>query len=326
MLERERQPARLRVDAQPGRLAVPVRERDVEHLHVHLADVAANPLLEHVDQETPVLLTRHRAAGHPLAFLHVQGPVAPRRPRHRPVVGGLHDPLDDRDELHEARAALVAEEPVHLAAVVGVGGMDRRQRVPVDSRVLQMREPLHHLVERALAALVHPVGVVQLPRPVDRDPDQDVVLLEERRPFLVQQCPVRLDRVDGPLPRLQIPLRELDRAAEELDPHQRRLTALPGDHHLRHPRVRLDQLPNICLQQLVRHPEPRARIQHLLRQEEAVGAVEIAHRTRRLRQQMKRRRRGGERVRVECRLTHGPRPILRVRSSGASPLQDDAGA
>ena len=56
MLERERAAAGLGVDAQAGRLADPVRERDVEHLHVHLADVAAHPLLEDVDQEAAVLL------------------------------------------------------------------------------------------------------------------------------------------------------------------------------------------------------------------------------------------------------------------------------
>ena len=53
--------------------------------------------------------------------------------------------------------------------------------------VAQVLEAAHHLVERALAALVHAVGVVQLARPVDRDPDEEVVLPEERRPLLVEQ-------------------------------------------------------------------------------------------------------------------------------------------
>ena len=201
MLEREREPARLRVDAEAGRLADPVRERDVEHLHVDRADVAAHPLVEDVDQEAAVLLAGHRAVGHELALLHVERPVAPRRPRHGPVRVRLGDPLDDRDELDEAGAALVAEEAVDLAAVVGVRGVDRRQRVPVDLRVAQVAEPAHHLVERALAALVHAVGVVQLARPVDRDADEEVVLAEERRPLLVEQRAVRLDRVRGPLAR-----------------------------------------------------------------------------------------------------------------------------
>ena len=44
-------PARLRVDAETRRLADPVREGDVEHLHVHRPDVAPNPFLEDVDEE-----------------------------------------------------------------------------------------------------------------------------------------------------------------------------------------------------------------------------------------------------------------------------------
>ena len=76
---------------------------------------------------------------------------------------------------------LVAEEAVDLAAAVAVRGVHRGQRrstsTPARAQVL---EPAHHLVEGALAALVHAVGVVQLARPVDRDPDEEVVLLEER--------------------------------------------------------------------------------------------------------------------------------------------------
>ena len=160
MLEREREPARLRVHAEARRLADPVRERDVEHLHVDLADVASHPLLEHVDQEAAVLLGGDRAAGDAVALLHVERPVAPGRPRHGSVFVRLGDALDDRDELDEPRAALVAEEAVDLAAVVAVRGVDGRQRVPLDARRLQVLEAAHHLVERALAALVHPVGVV----------------------------------------------------------------------------------------------------------------------------------------------------------------------
>ena len=115
-------------------------------------------------------------------------------------------------------AALVAQEAVDLAAVVAVRGVDGRERVPLDARRLQELEAADHLVERAAAALVDPVGVVQLARPVDRDPDQEVVLLEERRPLLVEQRAVGLDRVDGPLAGLEVPVRELDRAAEELEP------------------------------------------------------------------------------------------------------------
>ena len=87
VLEREREPARLGVHAEPGRLADPVRERDVEHLDVDLADVAPHPFLEDVDQEAAVLLGADRPVRDLRAFLQVQGPVAPRRLRRAVLLG-----------------------------------------------------------------------------------------------------------------------------------------------------------------------------------------------------------------------------------------------
>ena len=55
--------------AEARRLAVPVRQRDVEHLHEDLADVAPHPLLEHADQERAVLLRRDGAVGDEAALL-----------------------------------------------------------------------------------------------------------------------------------------------------------------------------------------------------------------------------------------------------------------
>ena len=107
VLERERSPTSLGMDAEAGWLADPVRERDVEHLHVDLADVPPDPFLEHVDEEPAVLLRRDRAIGDVRPLLHVEGPVAPRGPR-RTVLGLLGRPLDDRDELDEPRLALIA--------------------------------------------------------------------------------------------------------------------------------------------------------------------------------------------------------------------------
>ena len=72
--------------------------------------------------------------------------------------------------------------------------------------------------------------------------------------------------------------------------HQRRLATLPRDLHDRDARVGLDQLTDVGLEQLIRHPEAAARIQHLLGEEEAVGAVEVANGAGRLREQVKGRR------------------------------------
>ena len=74
---------------------------------------------------------------------------------------------------------------------------------------------------------------------------------------------------------------------------------LPGDPTAMMVDQSLDELADIRLEQIVRHPETASRIQHLLREEEAVGAVEVAHGARRLCEQVKRRRRVGNRRNLE---------------------------
>ena len=77
----------------------------------------------------------------------------------------------------------------------------------------------------------------------------------------------------------------LDRALEEVEAHERRLATLPADDDVR-ARLRLEQLADVGLEQLVGHPEAAARIEHLLREEEAVLAIEVADRAGRFGQQM----------------------------------------
>src|ERR1017187_5136384 len=83
---------------------------------------------------------------------------------------------------------LAADKPLpERAAVVAIDRMDRGQHVPLDRVALEHIQAPHHPVEGGLAALVDPVGVVHLPRAVDRDPDQELVVLQERTPFVIQQ-------------------------------------------------------------------------------------------------------------------------------------------
>src|SRR3954452_23046142 len=112
--------------------------------------------------------------------------------------------------------------------------------------------------------------------PVDRDPDQEVLVLEERGPLLVEERPVGLDRVRRPLAGLKTVFSQLDRAAEEIDAHEGRFPALPGDGDFGDAGVRLDQLLDVRIEQFARHAEPTTRIEHLLREEEAIRAVQVA--------------------------------------------------
>ena len=43
--------------------------------------------------------------------------------------------------------------------------------------------------------------------------------------------------------------------------------------------MRLDELLDVFFEKFVRHPEPASRIEHLLREEEAIRAIEITRRT-----------------------------------------------
>ena len=164
VLHRERQSARLAVHAHSRGLAHEVRERRVEHLHVHVADVVPHPVLEDVDQEPAVALGRHRALGHLTAGLNVQRAIAPRGPA---ILAPALQPLDHRDELHEPCATVVAEEAVDLATAPFVGGVNGRQHVVFHAAGAEMAESAHHLIEAAVPALRHPEGVVDLARTVD---------------------------------------------------------------------------------------------------------------------------------------------------------------
>ena len=175
--------------------------------------------------------------------------------------------------------------------MVLVGGVDRGEGVPLHAVLAQLREPAHDLVERGLAGLVAAVGVVQLARAVDAEADEEAVLGEEPRPVAVDLGAVGLDGVPHRHAGRRVALAQLHGAAEELEPHQRGLAALPGDLDLGRA-VRLDELADVELERLVAHARLRVRVQELLLEEEAVGAVEVARRAGRLGQQVERRREG----------------------------------
>ncbi len=236
-------------------------EHAVKGLHEHLADVAAHPLVEDCVQEAAVVLRLHAAPGY----------------RPRPAARGRRLDLDDRDELDEAGAELVAEEAVHLERVPGVGGVDRAQHVELGAVLLQAAGGRDDAVEDGSPAEVVPVGVVQLARPVDAEPDEVVVLGEERAPRVVEQDAVGLERALDRHARGHAALFGRARPPEEVETHQRRLAALPGQGHLRHP-LRPGGLRDVRFHDLVGHAEVASRVQGLLLEKEAVVTPKVAAR------------------------------------------------
>ena len=101
------------------------------------------------------------------------------------------------------------------------------------------------------------------------------MLLEERAPGVVEQQAVGLKRVLYGLAGAAVFLDERDGLLEELQLHQRRLAALPGDGHLGRA-VRFQQLADIGLERRARHPVLVVGIERFLREEETIRAIDVA--------------------------------------------------
>ncbi len=95
--------------------------------------------------------------------------------------------------------------------------------------LLQQPQPTHDLVEAWLAPFVHAVNVVQRPRAINADAQQEVVFGKKGGPFVVQQRAIGLHGVQEGHARPPVLLYQLHGAPVERQPHERRLAPLPGD-------------------------------------------------------------------------------------------------
>jgi len=77
----------------------------------------------------------------------------------------------------------------------------------------------HHQVEGALAAPIHPIGIMQLAGAVHAQSDEEIVLLEELAPRIVEQQSVGLEGVLHALPGPEVLLHQGDGMPEELQLH-----------------------------------------------------------------------------------------------------------
>jgi len=70
-----------------------------------------------------------------------------------------------------------------------------RQHVPGHPAPLQQVQAADHPVEGGLAALVHPVGIMQVAGSVDGDPDQESCSGKKGGPLVVEEVPLVCNRV-----------------------------------------------------------------------------------------------------------------------------------
>jgi hypothetical protein len=179
----------------------------------------------------------------------------------------------------------------------------RAEDVDLDLVRLEELVAAQHLGVRRSPLLVLAEGVVGLGGAVDAHADEEVVLAEELAPLVGEQRGVRLDGVLHHLAGAAVLLDECQGPTEEADPHQRRLAALPCDGDLG-PAVGVEELADVRLEHVIAHAEAVAGIQRLLREEEAVLAVEVADGPRRLGQDVEGGRSRPRAAEVHRRLGH----------------------
>ena len=292
VLDDQRVAARLAHRADARGHAAPLGQRRVEHLHERTSHVAHHPHVEHVAQEPPVTLGRHRPFGQPR-------PLAVGRDDQRAVKPGLvDDMLHGRQELHVPAVHRVAEEAVDLPATPLAQTVHHAQRIVLHAAALEHFDRPHHPLESGPAALRQAERVVNVLRPVERNPHQKIVPGKEVAPRLVDQRAVGLEDVLDLLA-IGVFLLEVHRLPVEIHPQQQRLAAVPAELHRRN-LVGLDILFHVKFQQLVAHHGLPAAVLHGLVEVVAIVAVEVARRTGRLEH-----RRKGDRTRLFLRVAEG---------------------
>ena len=273
VLDDQRVAARLAHRADARLHTAPLRQRGVEQLHETAPHVAYDPLIENIAQEMPVAFGRDRPAGQPRPF------VSGRDDQRTVVSRFVDDVFDGGQELHEAAVHLVAEEAVDLPAAPLAAPVHDAQRIEFHAAAPEHPDRPHHALEGRFAAPGQAEGVVDIPGPVEREADQEIVGGEEVAPRLVDQRTVGLQRILDPFA-VGVPALQLHRPAVEIQPQQQRLAAVPAELH-GIDLVGPDVLFYAELQQLVVHHGLAAAVLHRLVEVVAVVAVEVAGRARR---------------------------------------------
>ena len=158
-----------------------------------------------------------------------------------------------------------------------VGGVDGAEHVELDAVLLEKAGSSLDLVEHGSSGAVVAVRVVQLAGAVDAQADEHIVFRQEGRPLIVEKRTVGLDGALD-LPALgQGVAFDVERASEEVQPHERGLATLPRQGHERHA-LRVDGLANERLGDLIGHALVAARVERRLLEKEAVVAAQVTAR------------------------------------------------
>ena len=249
--------AELGCDAALRRQSHGLRDRRFEEVDVYLAVIAGVPEIPDLAQKRTPVVRVHRPVGHHRVWGAGLG-LRRADDRDRARIPALRSNvakdfrLDARDELHTMYTEFAGEKPVHVERMFGVLAVDHTQRVERHAVFLQQTRGGHHFGVGRWSALGDPVTIVQLLRAVTAQTDEEIVLFEKRGPFVIEQRAVGLEIVLDDLPRLLV-LASSWTTLRKKSPEQRRLAALPREHHFI-AGLRLDVLADVLFKHFVGHP------------------------------------------------------------------------
>lgn len=168
--------------------AHPARQRGVENLNEIFAHITHDPFVEQGAEKFAPRLGRYREGREfCLPVLDGRGQAA--------AVGVRQQAFHDGGELNVA-ATYFLEEMIETERVGGRGIVHYRHGVPLHAVAVQQPDALHHLLPRAAPRTAAAVAVVEPLRAVDREADEEIVLMEKVRKCRRDERAVGLQRID----------------------------------------------------------------------------------------------------------------------------------
>ena len=107
--------------------------------------------------------------------------------------------------------------------------------------------------------------------------DQEVILMKKPAPFVIQKNTIGLEVVFNTGARFFVFILKLQGTSKKIEPHESRLSSLPGHGHLRN-LMGFEKLPDIGLMNLIGHAKIASRIEPFLILMEAIVATKITGR------------------------------------------------
>ena len=195
------------------------------------------PFVEHAQQELAPIV----GVDAPFGYHRIRMPGAcPRIVSRRKVAllptsrGDLFElsRFDTGYELHEAGFHIVAQKAIHLEWLPGIASVHGRERAEGHAVLLQQPGCSEGLIEGRFALFGEAIGVVQLARTIETQPDEELVLGKEGTPFVIEQSPVGLDVVGDTTAGRRMLSLQLNDLAKKRKAQNRRLTAMPSENDL----------------------------------------------------------------------------------------------